>query len=197
MAEIPTPPQPHPTSQPVVVAGVLPDQPLWVLQVAGDFARQFGARLVIVTVDANRFAMQALADGTMIAAPLDPDTFSDEPDFPPEWLDQVGDLLDPISVPWEVRQLVGEPAGELMRVADEVDATLIVVGARHAGFRGALHNFFAGSVALRLAHRQYRPIVVVPIQPVAEGDRLPWEDRAGAEATADAAAGRHRARPAR
>lgn len=165
----------EPTRRPVIVAGVLPDQPVWVLQVAGEFARTFGATLVCASVDATRYAMQALADGTMMAMPIDPDVVPDEPEFPEEWLAEVRGLLEPLGVEWTARQLVGEPSAELMALADEVDALMIVVGTRHSGFRGALHNFFAGSVALRLAHRQYRPVVVVPTAPVAAGERLPWE----------------------
>ncbi|MDQ1530524.1 MAG: hypothetical protein QOE37_629 [Microbacteriaceae bacterium] len=167
----------EPSGAPVIVAGVLPDQPLWVLQVAGEFARTFRASLVVASVDATRYAMQALADGTMMAMPIDPDILPEEPEFPAEWLTEVGDLLDPIGVTWSARQLVGEPSAELMTVADELDALMIVVGTRHSGFRGALHSFFAGSVALRLAHRQYRPVVVVPTAPVEPGERLPWEAR--------------------
>lgn len=171
-----TPPS-KPTGKPVIVAGVLPDQPMWVLQVAGEFARTFSATLVCASVDATRYAMQALADGTMMAMPIDPDVVPEEPAFPEDWLAEVGELLGPLGVEWSARQLVGEPSAELMTLADELDALMIVVGTRHAGFRGALHNFFAGSVALRLAHRQYRPVVVVPTAPVGPGERLPWEAR--------------------
>jgi nucleotide-binding universal stress UspA family protein len=68
-------------------------------------------------------------------------------------------------VPWRMRELVGVAADALMKVADEEDALMIVVGARPGGFRGALRQVFTGSVALRLAHRQYRPVVVVPTAP--------------------------------
>lgn len=171
-----TPPS-KPAGKPVIVAGVLPDQPMWVLQVAGEFARTFGADLVCASVDATRYAMQALADGTMMAMPIDPDVLPEEPAFPEEWLAEVGGLLEPLGVEWSARQLVGEPSAELMALADQLDALMIVVGTRHTGFRGALHNFFTGSVALRLAHRQYRPVVVVPTAPVGPEERLPWEAR--------------------
>jgi nucleotide-binding universal stress UspA family protein len=161
--------------QPTIVVGVLPDQPLWVVQVAGEYARTFSADLVCVSVDATRYALQELPDGSLLSAPLDPDPADDEPMFPPERLREVGDLLDPLGVRWEMRQLVGEPAMSLASVADEVNALMIVVGTRHTGFRGAVRTFFAGSVALRLAHRQYRPIVVVPIRPAEGSTGLPWE----------------------
>jgi hypothetical protein len=55
---------------------------------------------------------------------------------------------------------------------------MFVVGTRHSGFGGALRKFFGGSVAVRLTHRQWRPVVVVPIEPMDADRRLPWEERA-------------------
>lgn len=161
--------------RPVVVVGVLPEEPLWVLQVAGDFARQFGARLVCVTVDGTRYSFQELPDGTMLSSPLPADQYASGPLFPPERLHEVAALLDPMGIEWSMRQLVGEPSNALIEVADELNAILIVVGARPAGFATAVRNFFTGSVALRLAHHQYRPVVVVPVEPTEAGERLPGE----------------------
>jgi hypothetical protein len=53
---------------------------------------------------------------------------------------------------------------------------MIVVGSREAGLRGSVREFFAGSVALHLSHRQARPVVVVPLAPVSRAQALPWED---------------------
>jgi hypothetical protein len=39
-----------------------------------------------------------------------------------------------------------------------------------------VREFFAGSVALHLSHRQARPVVVVPLAPVSRAQALPWED---------------------
>lgn len=152
-----------------IVVGVLPDQPLWVIQVAADYARAFDAALVCVAVDASRYAFQELPDGTLLTAPLDPDRLGGEPIFPPERLQEIDDLLRPSGVVWSMRELVGVAADSLRRVAEEVDALMIVVGTREGGLRGALRSVFAGSVAARLAHRQYRPVVVVPTAP-AESD---------------------------
>jgi hypothetical protein len=38
-----------------------------------------------------------------------------------------------------------------------------------------MQEFFGGSVAVHLAHRQHRPVVVIPLAPVAFRDELPWE----------------------
>jgi nucleotide-binding universal stress UspA family protein len=177
----------RPLVEPVIVVGVLPDQPVWVVQVAGEFARTFRARLVCVSVDATRYVLQDLPDGTLISAPIDPESGDDEPVFPPERLAEIEALLGPMGVPWSMRELVGEAATSLMTVADEENALMIVVGTRQNGFAGAVRRFFGGSVAVRLSHRQYRPIVVVPIAPVEDTGRLPWE----AEDEVDHPRGRH------
>jgi len=181
MADIESPSEPKELVEPVIVVGVLPDQPLWVVQVAGEFARTFGARLVCVTVDATRYVLQDLPDGTLISAPIDPDQGDEEPTFPPERLDEIDALLSPMGVRWSMRELVGEAATSLMTVADEENALMIVVGTRQNGFGGAVRRFFGGSVAVRLTHRQYRPVVVVPIEPTEPGARMPWEEREGEE----------------
>jgi nucleotide-binding universal stress UspA family protein len=173
--------------EPVIVVGVLPDQPLWVVQVAGEFARTFHAQLVCVSVDATRYVLQDLPDGTLISAPIDPESDADEPMFPPERLEEIDGLLAPMGVQWSMRELVGEAATSLMAVADEENALMIVVGTRQNGFSGAVRRFFGGSVAVRLSHRQYRPVVVVPIAPTEDERRLPWE----ADDVVDRPHGRH------
>lgn len=53
----------------------------------------------------------------------------------------------------------GSPAEAIMRVADKVDADLIVVGRRgHGGFA----ELVLGSVPHQLSHHADRPVVVVP-----------------------------------
>jgi nucleotide-binding universal stress UspA family protein len=52
---------------------------------------------------------------------------------------------------------------------------MIVVGSRRRGVRSGLKEFFGGSVAAQLAHRQHRPVVVVPVAPVPLDTPLPWE----------------------
>src|SRR5579875_1400626 len=104
MADIESPSEPKELVEPVIVVGVLPDQPLWVVQVAGEFARSFRARLVCVTVDATRYVLQDLPDGTLVSAPIDPDLDREEPVFPPERLDEIAALLSPMGVRWSMRE---------------------------------------------------------------------------------------------
>ena len=148
-----------------VVVGVQPEQPLWVVQVAGEHAQAFGAELVCVSVDPARYAFQELPDGTLLTAPVDPDVVAAQPGFPEGQRAEIDALLSPLGVPWSLRERTGGPAEALGRAADEVDALMIVVGASRGGVRGALRTVLAGSVAGRLAHRQHRPVVVVPTAP--------------------------------
>ena len=97
--------------------------------------------------------------------PIDPDLEGEVVEvFDPEWREALAATLDQRSVRWSVRALAGGPAFELARLADEVDATMIVVGTREPGTRGSLHEFFNGSVAIQLSRSQHRPLVVVPLR---------------------------------
>lgn len=51
------------------------------------------------------------------------------------------------------------PVAGILSYADEIDADLIVIGARR---RGVMHPFFLGSVAGRLLRRTSLPVLVVP-----------------------------------
>ena len=167
--------------EPVIVVGVLPSQPAWVLQVAGEYAREFGARLVCVTVDATRYTFEELPNGTYLSAPIYPNVVEREPELPEERLREFAALLDPLGVRWSARQLIGDAAKSLMRVADDEGATMFVVGARPGGVSTAVRRFFSGSLATALTHRQWRPVVVVPVEPSDPEQRLPWESRADEE----------------
>ncbi len=74
---------------------------------------------------------------------------------------------------WEVTSLVGDPASALSGLADTLDAPLIVVGTRRRGLGESVREFFTGSVAARLTHRQQRPVLVVPAPPGHEDEALP------------------------
>jgi len=54
--------------------------------------------------------------------------------------------------------LQGEPAAEIARLADRVDADLIVIGSRG---RGAMASAFLGSVSQAVLHRSKRSVLVV------------------------------------
>ena len=81
----------------------------------------------------------------------------------------IDEALAATSLSWSYHQGGGDPAADLVRVAAEVDASLIVVGATHGG---TLHRLLGSdAVANRLLHLQQRPVVVVPPSaPAPSGD---------------------------
>jgi nucleotide-binding universal stress UspA family protein len=80
------------------------------------------------------------------------------------------------SIELSFRELAGDVAYALTRLADILDVEMIIVGSRRGGVRAGLKQFLTGSVAAHLAHRQSRPVVIIPVAPVAEGKPLPWEE---------------------
>lgn len=159
-----------------VVVGVVRDQPDEVLLRAADLALHLDAELICVTVDMTRYTVDELPDGSVTAFPIDPDAAEVvHEEFDNELANRIEQLLDGAGVKWSLHALAGEPAHELSRIAEERNAAFIVVGTRHEGFRGSVREFFAGSVAVHLAHRQHRPVVVVPLSPIPTGANLPWE----------------------
>ena len=167
----------QPQARSVIVVGVERDQDDKVLRHAAEFARRFAATLVCVTSDATRYATSEAPDGTVISLDVDPD----DPDERRETFDatlraQIDLVLSGEGVEWTTRAMAGDPAVQLAHVADEVDAVMIVVGTRRPGPRGSMREFLNGSIAAHLAHRQHRPVVVIPLSPVGDGSALPWQD---------------------
>lgn len=162
----------HHLAGPVVV-GVVPAQPDAVVRAAATFAERFGVGLVCASVDTSRYTLAHALDGSDVTMPIDPDVFGPGPTtFDPDLEVTLASALEGRRVSWSVRALSGNPAHELARLADTLGAPMIVVGTREAGLRGSLHEFFNGSVAVQLAHRQHRPVVVVPLAPVGADDEI-------------------------
>jgi nucleotide-binding universal stress UspA family protein len=177
-----------------LVVGVVRHQPDAVVLEAARFAARLGADLVCASVDVGRYIVQEHPDGTVTSAPVDPDLPElGEAVFDPEIEARLRELLGgpaddtgtadstedgtPPRVSWSTRALVGDPAHALGRLADALDAEAIVVGTRDTGIRAGIQEFFSGSVAVHLAHRQHRPVIVIPLTPVDGEGTLPWEDQ--------------------
>jgi len=158
-----------------VVAGVVPGGGEAVVTRAVEFAARFGTGLVCVVVEPDRVAFTEGIDGTVLSYPLDPDEYDGPPVFDVDLEARLRSIAGARGVALETRAVTGEPAHCLGRFAARIGAPMIVVGSREAGLRGSVREFFAGSVALHLTHRQHLPVVVVPLAPVARADRLPWE----------------------
>lgn len=161
----------------VILVGVQKGLPDAVLRAAARLARDLGEDLVCAHVDLERYTVGEKLDGGVMSASIDPDTAEDdtEGDFDAALAGHIDDVLAGTGVEWTGRELAGDPAHALARLADVVNARYIVVGTREASVRETLREFFQGSVASHLAHRQHRPVLVVPLSPVADDRALPWE----------------------
>jgi nucleotide-binding universal stress UspA family protein len=146
------------------VVGVTPQQPVAVLREAVRLARQFKAVLVCANVEAGSYVVAEHPDGSVESRPIDPDQ--------PDWntavfngglAHRIHEVADQEGVRVEFRELAGDIAHALGRLAEVLDAEMIIVGSRRGGLRSTMHDFFGGSVAAHLAHRQTRPVVVVPL----------------------------------
>jgi nucleotide-binding universal stress UspA family protein len=160
----------------VVVVAVEPGQPDAVLAEAASLARDLDVDLVCAHVDLSRYPVEEHPDGSVVSVPYDPDLPElGDATFDGKLADQIRRVLSDTNVRYSLRELAGDPARALGHLADALDARLIVVGTHHPGLRRGLRDFFNGSVAVHLAHRQHRPVLVVPLSPVAGDGALPWE----------------------
>ncbi len=154
---------------PVIVVGMAPGQPEVTVRRALDLARGLGAEVVFAVVDLGEPPGREAGASGHDAHRVGPGVHVLAVHETLERL--VGDR----PVTWRVEPLAGDRVQELARLAERVDAVMIVVGTRQAGFRGRVSDFFGGSVAAQLAHHQPRPVLVVPTAPVGFEQATPWE----------------------
>jgi|SRR5579862_4303874 len=72
--------------------------------------------------------------------------------------DQIATVFADSGVTHEFAGVVGQPAAEILEVADRYDADLIVVGTREAGF---FERLLGGSVSEGVARRAHRDVLIV------------------------------------
>jgi len=162
----------NPVPSHAVIVGAIPDQPPRVFKEAARYAKLFQAPLIVAHVDVTRFVTYEDPDGYVHSAPIDIDLAIGEAQLAAVQ-DAAASALEGSGVEWVVTQLVGDPALAIKHLAERSQARLIVVGTRRRGFGESLREFFTGSVAARLAHRQSRPILVVPLEePVGDDEDL-------------------------
>jgi nucleotide-binding universal stress UspA family protein len=135
------------------------------LEVAAQYARQLGARLIIVNVvpmrdpvvpsPSHRYAAMG-RPATLTPQMLDASTKA-EMEASQALLEQLAAGAEADGA--EVRTMVGIPAEQLAELADDVGAELIVVGSRG---RGAFRAAFLGSVSNSLVGIARCPVLVVP-----------------------------------
>ncbi|MEZ3161406.1 universal stress protein [Microbacterium sp. BWT-B31] len=158
-----------------VIAGVVPGLSPRVLREAARYAKLLGAPLIVAHVDVTRFVTYEDPDGYVHSAQIDMNIATGDAAFE-QVTAEASDVLAGRGVEWSVQQLVGDPAPALKHLADQVEAKLIVIGTRRRGFGESIREFFTGSVAARLAHRQHRPLLVVPLGEPIPDDQEEWPE---------------------
>lgn len=149
--------------QKAVIVGIQPGQAEHVLQEAARYAKLLGAPLVVAHVDVTRFVTYEDPDGYVHSAPIDLNLEAGVAEFE-EVQAAAAACLEGSGITWTARQLVGDPALAMKQLANKIDAQLIVIGTRKRGLGESIREFFTGSVAARLAHRQHRSVLVVPLE---------------------------------
>ncbi len=175
------PPQPHPSrltdfaGHPLVVS-MLPHQPELVALTAASLGRAIRSpTLYFAYVDTSRYTVEEHPDGTVRHASIDPDIVDTEWEATAASLTaSVAAAMREQDISWQFRYLAGRVDRSLTHLARAVDAAAIIVAA-HIGHHHHLRDFLNGSVSVQLAHRQHRPVIVVPLQVVDWEGRAPWE----------------------
>ncbi|WP_426997637.1 universal stress protein [Pseudarthrobacter sp. N5] len=154
---------PHRLTGPVV-AGVVPGQPPAVTRHAADLAFSLGVDLVCAYVDVTTYLVDEDPDGRVESLPIDPDVIDDDAENIAGGIhSRLASELEPYGIAWSFVTLAGDPSRALARLAETVNAAVIVVGTRERGIGKRLEELLTGSVAVHLTHRQHRPVLVIPL----------------------------------
>lgn len=159
----------------VLVCGVMPAQDPHVVLEAAALAHRMQASLVCVWADPGNVVVKRNPDGSVATVPLDPDGVDDptQPTGEAQYFAQLQQALANTPVPWRFHYADGVPARALHDTAEELDAVAIVIGTRQAGFGHWAAEKIAGSVAVRLAHHQHRPVILIPRPEDGHGEDRP------------------------
>lgn len=153
-----------------ILVGVMPGQRPVVVERAAEVALSAGLPLVCAFVDVTVYPVDGTTGGP--SAPIDPDGVDDDAESAPESVrTAIATQLAEADLNWSIVSLAGEPARALAREAEDIGASMIVVGSRDRKLGSAIKELTAGSIARQLCHRQDRPVLVVPVEP-----RVPVDD---------------------
>lgn len=148
-----------------IVVGVIPGQPALVALTAAAWSDALGGVPIYFGYsDPERIVDAEYADGTVRHSDIDPDQADDG------WEERereirafLAGVLADHKGPWEFRYLAGRADRALTHLARAVDASVIIVGAKHPSSTERVREFLAGSVAVRLTRHQHRPVLIVPL----------------------------------
>lgn len=134
--------------EPVIICAIEEATAEAVISTAGEFAPALGARVLLLDVERDPALFNSLSDRER-----ERHRAARRGD---EFLRTIGVLL-----PYEtgVRVALGAPAGEVVAVAEDVGASLIIVASRR---RGAVLRALTGSVLDNVVRRASCPVVIAP-----------------------------------
>jgi nucleotide-binding universal stress UspA family protein len=131
------------------------DQSIDAARVAASLARARGANLVIVTVVRPPEGWWGVVGSPPTAEALG-DALSDAQQ---QVLDRTIEAVDLEGIEYDTVEEIGEPAQRLIEASERLDADLLVVGRRGAGF---LRRLVVGSVASHVVNEAPCPVLIVP-----------------------------------
>lgn len=150
-----------------LVVGITLDQPDLVPRTALAWSKALGGvPLYVAFVDESRVVDEEFPDGTVRHSAFDPDELGESWHARADRLQSfAAAVLDGQGAEWHFRYLAGRADRALTHLARAVDASALVVGARRPR-NERVHDFVSGSIGLRLARHQHRPVLVVPLSVV-------------------------------
>ncbi len=150
--------------QGAVVVGLLPGQDPAVLDQAGALAAVLGAKLVGAYVDPGSYLIEWDPAGDVLGKSLD--RALDPEDEAASAVRELGPLLADVAeshgLGHSFRVLGGDPGLALGRLADAIQAAVIVVGARRPGLLASVNEVLTGSVVRKLLATQTVPVLAIP-----------------------------------
>ena len=121
--------------------------------VAATLADKFKAPLTLINVFQPRYT--AGPYGGTLNAGLDDQYIEETENYA---LSRAVRILEEANVPYQVRQESGSPAEEIVRVAQEENCDLIVIGSRG---QSSLASLLLGSVSDSVTHHAHCPVLIV------------------------------------
>jgi nucleotide-binding universal stress UspA family protein len=137
--------------EPVIICAIEETSAEAVVLTASELAPALGARVLLLHVERDPAFFNSFSDGEHERHR--PARRGDE------FLRTIGAML-PFGTRVEERVALGAPAGEIVAVAEDVGASLIIVGSRR---RGAVRRALTGSVSENVVRRAICPVVIAPV----------------------------------
>lgn len=145
-----------------IVLGVQSGFSEHLIRMAAALAGALGEHLIWAFVDPASYLIEWAPENQRTALSLEP-SINEEAEFPSEQLHQrLEAILGKPGETWSFRVLNGDVFRALNRLAENTDATLLVVGGGRPGTIAWLDRVLEGPVPASLIRQQSRPVLIVP-----------------------------------